>query len=29
MGWTYDDVLDLPIDVYDILIDQLNRKSDT
>jgi hypothetical protein len=25
MGWTYDDVADLPADVYDILIDDLAK----
>jgi len=27
MGWTYDDVLDLPVDVYEVLVDQLNREA--
>lgn len=27
MHWTYDDVLDLPADVYDVLVDILNKES--
>jgi len=27
MGWTYDDLLDLPADVYQVLVDQLNAES--
>lgn len=26
MGWRYHDVLDLPVDVYDVLVEELNRK---
>jgi hypothetical protein len=26
MGWTYDDVLDLPVDVYRVLVDALNEE---
>jgi hypothetical protein len=25
MGWTYDEVLDLPADVYTVLVDELNE----
>jgi hypothetical protein len=25
MHWTYDDLLHLPSDVYDVLVDELNR----
>lgn len=25
MGWTYDELLDLPVDVYEVLVDALNR----
>jgi hypothetical protein len=25
MHWTYDDLLDLPADVYAVLIDQINQ----
>ncbi len=25
MHWTYDDVLDLPYDVYEVLVEDLNR----
>lgn len=25
MGWTYDDVLNLPEDVYDVLVERLNE----
>ena len=28
MHWTYPDVLDLPADVYDILIDELMKESE-
>jgi len=28
MRWTYAEVLDLPVDVYDILIDELIKESD-
>ena len=27
MGWTYDDVLDLPVDVYSVLVDALNEEA--
>jgi len=27
MGWTYQDVLDLPVDVYDVLIETLNAEA--
>jgi len=27
MGWTYDELLDLPVDVYAVLIDELNREA--
>ena len=27
MGWTYDELLDLPIDVYDMLIETLNAEA--
>lgn len=27
MHWTYDDVLDLPVDVYDVLIETLNEEA--
>ena len=27
MGWTYDDVLDLPVDVYALLVEQLNKEA--
>jgi len=27
MGWTYDELLDLPIDVYDVLIETLNAEA--
>lgn len=26
MGWSYDDVIDLPIHVYDVLIEELTRE---
>jgi len=26
MGWRYDDVLNLPAHVYDILVEELNRE---
>jgi len=26
MGWTYDDLLDLPVDVYSVLVDALNQE---
>lgn len=27
MGWTYDELLSLPIDVYDELVDALNEEA--
>ncbi len=27
MHWTYWDVLDLPCDVYDVLLDELNKET--
>jgi len=27
MGWTYDELLDLPVDVYDVLIDTLQQEA--
>lgn len=27
MGWTYDELLDLPVDVYTVLIEHLNREA--
>jgi hypothetical protein len=27
MGWTYDDLLDLPVDVYSVLVDALNDEA--
>ena len=27
MGWTYDELLDLPVDVYAVLIDTLNAEA--
>ena len=27
MGWTYDDLLDLPVDVYSVLVDALNQEA--
>jgi len=29
MRWTYDDVLDLPADVYDILVDVLIKEAES
>lgn len=26
MGWTYDELLDLPVDVYSLLVDTLNQE---
>lgn len=26
MHWTYDDVADLPRDVYDVLVEELNKE---
>lgn len=28
MHWSYADVLALPVDVYDVLLDELNKESD-
>jgi hypothetical protein len=25
MGWTYDDVIGLPVEVYDYIVEELNR----
>jgi hypothetical protein len=27
MGWTYDELLDLPVDVYRVLVEQLNQEA--
>lgn len=27
MGWTYDDLLDLPVDVYSVLVETLNEEA--
>jgi len=27
MGWTYDDLLDLPVDVYAVLVDMLKTEA--
>ena len=27
MGWTYDDLLDLPVDVYSVLVESLNEEA--
>ena len=27
MGWTYDELLDLPVDVYGVLVDALNDEA--
>jgi hypothetical protein len=27
MGWTYDELLDLPADVYSVLVDALNEEA--
>ena len=27
MGWTYDDLLDLPVDVYSELVEALNEEA--
>ena len=27
MGWTYDELLDLPADVYAVLVDKLNEEA--
>jgi hypothetical protein len=26
MHWTYDDLLDLPVDVYDVLVEEMNTE---
>jgi hypothetical protein len=28
MGWTYDELLDLPVDVYAVLVEALNREGE-
>jgi hypothetical protein len=28
MGWTYDELLDLPVEVYTVLIETLNREAE-
>ena len=28
MGWTYDELLDLPVDVYTVLVDALNQEAE-
>jgi transcription elongation factor Elf1 len=27
MGWTYDELLELPVDVYSVLVDALNEEA--
>jgi hypothetical protein len=27
MGWTYDELLELPVDVYSVLVDSLNEEA--
>jgi hypothetical protein len=27
MGWTYDELLDLPVDIYTVLIEHLNAEA--
>jgi hypothetical protein len=27
MGWTYDELLELPVDVYGVLVDALNEEA--
>jgi len=27
MGWSYDELLDLPVDVYTVLVDTLNQEA--
>jgi hypothetical protein len=27
MGWTYDELLDLPVDVYTVLVETLNEEA--
>jgi hypothetical protein len=27
MGWTYDDLLDLPVDVYTVLVESVNQEA--
>ena len=27
MGWTYDELLDLPVDVYTVLVEQLSAEA--
>lgn len=28
MGWTYDELLDLPVDIYAVLVDHLNQEAE-
>lgn len=28
MGWTYDELLELPVDVYSVLVDALNQEAE-
>jgi len=28
MGWTYDELLDLPVDVYAVLVEALNQEAE-
>jgi len=28
MGWTYDELLDLPVDVYAVLVEALNHEAE-
>ena len=28
MGWTYDELLDLPVDVYSVLVESLNQEAE-
>jgi len=27
MGWTYDELLELPVDVYGVLVDELSKEA--
>lgn len=29
MHWTYDDVLALPVDVYEVLVEELNKDAES
>ena len=29
LGWTYDDVINLPVEVYDYIVEELNRGEDS